>query len=68
VQISHELQPGEADRFAVKIAVAQSSSHRFRATVGDITGQAFQSLPIELNCFVPRSRRSQIELLLKAQR
>jgi hypothetical protein len=68
VQISHELQPGEADRFTVKVAVAQSSSHRFRATVCDITGQAFQSLPIELNCFVPRSRRSQVELLLKAQR
>jgi hypothetical protein len=62
VQISHELQPGEADRFTVKIAVAQSSSHRFRATIRDIGGRELRSLPIEMNCFVPRSRRSGLDL------
>jgi hypothetical protein len=61
VPISHELQPGETDRFTVKIAVAQSSSHRFRATIRDIAGRELKSLPIEMNCFVPRSRGSHVE-------
>ena len=61
VQISHELQPGETDRFTVKIAVAQSSSYCFRATIRDITGRELESLPIEMNCFVPRSRGSAID-------
>jgi hypothetical protein len=65
VQISHELQPGETDRFTVKIAVAQSSSHRFRVTIRDISGVELRSLPIEMNCFVPRSRRSHIEARLR---
>lgn len=60
VQISHTLQPGEADRFTLKIAVAQSSFHRFRATVRDITGLELQSLPIEMSCFVPRSRHRKV--------
>ena len=60
VQISHELKPGDTDRFTVKIAVAQSSSHRFRATVRDITGLALQSLPIEMKCFVPRSQERRV--------
>ena len=47
VQISHDLQPGETDRFTVKIAVAQSSSHRFRATIRDITGRELKSLPLK---------------------
>ena len=67
VQISHELRPGEADRFTVKVAVAQSSFHRFRATIRDITGETFESLPVEMTCFVPRSRRSTIESRLKRQ-
>jgi hypothetical protein len=67
VQISHELQPGETDRFTVKIAVAQSSSHRFRATIRDITGRELKSLPIEMNCFVPRSRSSAIEARLQKE-
>jgi hypothetical protein len=62
VQISHELRAGEADRFTVKIAAAQSSSHRFRATIRDIGGRELRSLPIEMNCFVPRSRRSGLGL------
>jgi hypothetical protein len=61
VEISHELQPGQSDRFTVKVAVSQSSSHRFRATIRDIAGRTLQSLPIEMNCFVPRSRRLSIE-------
>jgi hypothetical protein len=61
VQISRELQPGEADRFTVKIAVAESSSHRFRATIRDIAGRELKSLPIEMNCFVPRSRGSHVK-------
>jgi hypothetical protein len=61
VQISHTLQSGEADRFTVKIAVAQSSFHRFRATVRDITGLELRSLPIEMSCFVPRSRQKIVE-------
>ena len=57
VPVSHILQPGEADRFTVKVAVPKSSFHRFYATLRDITGLALRSLPIEMNCFVPRSRR-----------
>jgi len=60
VQISHSLQPGEADRFTVKVAVAQSSLHRFRATLRDVTGQVWQSVPIQMDCFVPRSRRKRV--------
>lgn len=61
VQISHTLQPGEADRFTIKVAVAQTSFHRFRATLRDITGLTLESLPIEMDCFVPRSRRKIVE-------
>jgi hypothetical protein len=67
VQISHDLQPGETDRFTVKIAVAQSSSHRLRATIRDITGRELKSLPIEMSCFVPRSRGSAIQVRLQKE-
>jgi hypothetical protein len=56
VPISHVLQPGEADRFTVKVAVLQSSFHSFRATIRDISGVDLQSILIEMSCFVPRSR------------
>jgi hypothetical protein len=61
VQISHTLQPGEMDRFTIKIAVLKSSSHRFRATIRDISGLELHSLPIKMNCFVPRSRWNRVE-------
>jgi hypothetical protein len=60
VPISHSLEPGESDRFTVKIAVAQSSFHRFRATLRDVSGRVWQSVPIEMSCFVPRSRRERV--------
>ena len=66
VQISHTLQPGEADRFTVKVAVARSSYHRFRATLRDVSGLVIQSLPIEMNCFVPRFRRNAVEKALSS--
>ena len=37
VAISHTLQPFEADRFTIKIAVDQSSVHRFRAVLADVS-------------------------------
>ena len=58
--ISHELKQGETDRFTVTLAVAQSSCHRLRATVRDISGLALTSVPIEMNCFVPRCRRERV--------
>jgi hypothetical protein len=61
VQISHEVQPGETDRFTLKVAVPKSSSHRFRATVRDITGLELVSLPIEMRCFVPRTRAQAVK-------
>ena len=64
VPISHTLQPGEADRFTVRVAVPQSSFHRFHATVRDISGLALRSLPIEMSCFVPRSRRAFVQQLI----
>ena len=60
VQISHEIKPGETDRFTVKIGVPQSSFHRFHATIRDISGLTLESLPIEMNCFVPRYRRDAV--------
>ena len=33
VQISHELQASEADRFTIKLATDKSSCHRFQVTV-----------------------------------
>lgn len=59
-QISHSLDPGETDRFTIRIAVAQSSFHRFRATLRDVSGLTWSSLPIEMNCFVPRSRQKTV--------
>jgi hypothetical protein len=64
VPISHTLQSGEADRFSVKVAVPQSSFHRFHATLRDITGGILRSLPIEMSCFVPRSRRQFVQQLI----
>jgi hypothetical protein len=61
VQISHSLGPGDTDRFIVKVAVAQSSFYQFRASLRDVSGLIWQSFPIEMNCFVPRSRRRAIE-------
>jgi hypothetical protein len=60
-QISHTLQHREADRFTVKITVARSAFHHFRATLRDITGLKLKPLPIEMNCFVPRSRWTKVE-------
>jgi hypothetical protein len=67
IQISQLLPPGETDRFTLKVAVAQSSSHRFRATLYDITGLALQSLPIEMNCFVPGSRKKRLEAVIASK-
>jgi hypothetical protein len=61
VDISQTLPPGGTDRFTLKVAAARSSSHRFRATLRGIRGLTLQSLPIEMNFFVPRSRRERIE-------
>lgn len=60
VPISHSLQAGEADRFTVRIAIPGSSHHRFQATLRDVSGSVWQSVPIELRCFVPRSRRTAV--------
>jgi len=67
VQLSQELQPGEADRFLIKIAVTESSSYRFYATIRDIAGREFRSLPLELNCFVPRSLKKAVEAGLRGK-
>ena len=64
VQISHEIKPGETDRFTVKVAIVQSSFHRFRATVRDIRGGIIQSPLIEMTCFVPRSLKMLIEFAM----
>jgi hypothetical protein len=66
VQISHTLQPGEADRFTVKVAAAKSSVHNFQLTLHDVSGLMLQSAPIEMHCFVPRSRQKSIEKLLRS--
>jgi hypothetical protein len=64
VPISHTVQPDETDRFTIRLAVPQSSLHRFHATLRDITGLALTGLPIEMRCFVPRSRRQAVQQLL----
>jgi hypothetical protein len=60
VPIAHELKQGETDRFTLKLAVAQSSCHRFRATIRDISGLTLATAPIEMKCFVPRCRRESV--------
>jgi len=67
VQVSQELQPGETDRFTIKVAVAASSFHRFRATLVDISGLTLESLPIEMKCFVPRSRQKSVQTKISLQ-
>jgi hypothetical protein len=67
VSISHSLQAGEPDRFTVKLAVSRSSFHRFRASLRDISGTTWQSFPIELHCFVPRSRQRTVENAISAK-
>jgi hypothetical protein len=66
VQISQSLDPGTADRFTIQVAVGRSSFHRFRATLRDLTGRVLESLPIEMNCFVPRSRSRMVDNLLSS--
>jgi CHAT domain len=66
VQISHEVRPGETDRFGVKIAVRQSSFHTFSATIRDITGRELTLPTIQMRCFVPRSRRAFVESRLNS--
>lgn len=66
VQISQELQPGDADRFTIRIAAEKSSFHRFRVTLRDIGGQTISSLPMQLRCFVPRSRSKAVQQKLLA--
>jgi hypothetical protein len=58
VPISQELKAGDTDRFTLKIAVPQSSSHRFSLKVRDVLGEELQSGPVSLECFVPRSVRT----------
>jgi hypothetical protein len=67
VSIAHSLQPGEADRFTAKIGVSQSSYHRFRATLRDVSGMIWQSVPIEMNCFVPRSRQNRVRNAISSE-
>ena len=65
VPISHELKPGETDRLTIKVAMEQSSLHRFRVTAHDISGKTIQSRLIEMTCFVPRSRYTRVSDLIK---
>jgi hypothetical protein len=67
VQISQTLQPGEADRFTIRVGVAQSSFHRFRITLRDVTGATLRSLPIEMRCFVPRSQSATVQRRILGQ-
>jgi len=61
VQISHEIKANSSDRFTIKIAVPESSIHKMRATVRDVSGFTMDSGPLELKCFVPRSRKKMVE-------
>ncbi len=61
VPISHDLQPGAVDRLAIKVAIRQSSSHNFSPTVREITGHELKLQPVQMKCFVPRSRRNFVE-------
>ncbi len=58
--ISQELKAGDTDRFTLKIAIPQSSSHCLRLKVRDVSGHELQSMPIALECFVPRSVRTSL--------
>ena len=53
--ISHELRPGDTDRFTLSLGVPRSSRHRFTAIVRDLSGSDLRSMPINLSCFIPRS-------------
>lgn len=68
VQISHEIKPGDTDRFTVKVGIGRSSRHRFRAVVCDITGRVVRSPLIEMTCFVPRSRSKRVESVMTQRR
>ena len=68
VQISHEIKPGDTDRFTVKVGIGRSSRHRFRAVVRDITGRILRSPLIEMTGFVPRSRSKRVESVIAQKR
>lgn len=55
VPISHSLQPGEADRFTIRLGVASSSFHDLRVRLVYDNGAMVISDPIHLEAFVPRS-------------
>jgi hypothetical protein len=55
VSISHALNPGEVDRFNIKIGIDKSSLHRFKVRVLCNTDVQIISSSIEMLTFVPRS-------------
>jgi hypothetical protein len=61
VAISQALQPRDADRFTFTVGVAQTSLHRFAVELVELSGRNWRSLPVQMKCFVPRSRRKLIE-------
>jgi len=55
VELSHSLQPEEADRFLVHVGVARSSRHRFRVHLALSSGERVSSEFVEVEAFMPRS-------------
>lgn len=53
---SHEIKPGETDRFLIKLGIKKTSSHRFRVKFRNVDGHSINSPWISLQSFVPRSR------------
>lgn len=57
LDFSHEIKPGESDRFLIKLGINQTSIHRLRVMFRNVDGQAIHSPWISLHCFVPRTRQ-----------
>jgi len=64
VAVAHTLQSSEADRFTIKVAVEQSSFHRFHAVLVDVSGLEIRTPTIEMECFVPRSSGSRVKAVV----
>ncbi len=57
VPVSHEIKPGETDRFQVVLFCDTPTEHRFKVCLSSTTGKVFESPDITLEMFVPASAK-----------
>ena len=67
VPVSQEIKAGETDRFTIRVALKDSTSHKFRIRVFDVKGRYVESSGIDMTTFIPRSRKSKLVRILEPE-